>query len=152
MPVWCLIKLSWSRGDHSPWEIWVAFPRESQLWHSCATQPTVHAGCFCVSIIHRTLTWTTGCLTCAQMLMPVSAHRGVWPQVKESVLKIDSGTKIPCHTRESNLHQWRGGLMLHQWAISPHVPWAGAIMVRQQHHYQHHLLTIYMSTSFEGLP
>ena len=53
-------------------------------------------------------------LTCAQMLMHVSAHRGVWPQVKESVLKIDSGTKIPCHTRESNLHQWRDGLMLHQ--------------------------------------
>ena len=28
-----------------PWEIWVAFPRESQLRQSCATQPKVHAGC-----------------------------------------------------------------------------------------------------------
>ena len=30
-------------------------------------QPTVHAGCFSFSIIHRTLTWTAGPLTCAQM-------------------------------------------------------------------------------------
>ena len=33
------------------------FLRESQLWQSCATQPTVHAVCWSVSIIHRTLTW-----------------------------------------------------------------------------------------------
>ena len=32
---------------------------ESQLRQSYATQPTVRAGCFSVSIIHRTLTWTT---------------------------------------------------------------------------------------------
>ena len=50
-----------------PWEIPVAFPGESQLRQSRATQPTVHAGCFSVSIIHRTLTWTTGSLMCAQM-------------------------------------------------------------------------------------
>ena len=35
-----------------PWEIWFAFPKESQLQQSCATQLTVHAGCFSVSIIH----------------------------------------------------------------------------------------------------
>ena len=50
-----------------PWEIQVAFPRESQLQQSCATQPKVHAGSFSVSIIHQTLRWTTGSLTCAQM-------------------------------------------------------------------------------------
>ena len=44
---------------------WVAFPRESQLQQSRATQPTVHAGCFSFSTIQRTLTWTTGSLTCA---------------------------------------------------------------------------------------
>ena len=33
-----------------PWEIRVAFPRESQLPQSRATQPTVPAGCFSVSI------------------------------------------------------------------------------------------------------
>ena len=35
-----------------PWEIRVAFPGESQLRESRATQPTVHAGCFSVFIIH----------------------------------------------------------------------------------------------------
>ena len=56
---------------------WGCFPGESQLRQSRATQPTVHAGCFSVSIIHRTLTWTTGSLTCAQMLMHAIAHRDV---------------------------------------------------------------------------
>ena len=60
-----------------PWEIRVAFPGESQLRLSRATQPTVQAGCFSVSAIHRTLTWTTGSLTCAQMLRHAIAHGGV---------------------------------------------------------------------------
>ena len=34
-----------------PWEIQVVFPRENQLRQSNATQPTVHAECFSVSII-----------------------------------------------------------------------------------------------------
>ena len=50
-----------------PWEIRVDFPGESRLRQSRAAQPTVHAVCFSVSIIHRTLIWTTGSLTCAQM-------------------------------------------------------------------------------------
>ena len=37
----------------------------------------VRAGYLCVAIIHQTLTRTTGSLTCAQMLMHVSAHVGV---------------------------------------------------------------------------
>ena len=74
-----------------PWEIRIAFPGESQLRQSRATQPTVHAGCFRVSIIHRTLTWTTGSLTCAQMLMHAIAHGGVRTHVRESALKVDSG-------------------------------------------------------------
>ena len=44
-----------------------AFPVESQLRQGRTTQPTVHAGCLSVSIIHRTLTWTTGSLTCTHM-------------------------------------------------------------------------------------
>ena len=47
-----------------PWEIWIAFPRKSQLQPSHTTQPRVHAGCFSVSIIHLTLTQTPGSLTC----------------------------------------------------------------------------------------
>ena len=71
------------------WEIRVAFPGESQLRQSGATQPTVHAGCFSVSISHLTPTWTTGSLTCAQMLMHAIAHGGVRTHVRESALKVD---------------------------------------------------------------
>ena len=39
-----------------PWEILVAFPRESQK--QVALTNLVHAGCFSVSIIHQTLTWS----------------------------------------------------------------------------------------------
>ena len=35
-----------------PWKIWVTFPWESLLQESGATQPLMHAGCFCVSIIY----------------------------------------------------------------------------------------------------
>ena len=42
-------------------------PGKAQLRQSRATQPKVHAGCLSVSIIHRTLIWTAGSLTCAQM-------------------------------------------------------------------------------------
>ena len=52
-----------------PREIWVNFPRKSQLQQSHATQPTVHTGCFRVSIIHGILTWTIGSLTCTQTVM-----------------------------------------------------------------------------------
>ena len=60
-----------------PWEVRVAFPGESQLRQSRATQPTVRAGCFSVSTIHRTLTRTKGSLMSAQMLMHAIAHGGV---------------------------------------------------------------------------
>ena len=48
-------------------KIRVAIPGENQLRHSRVTQPTVHAGCLSVSIIHQTLTWTTGSLTCGHI-------------------------------------------------------------------------------------
>ena len=96
-----------------PWDIRVAFHGESQLRQSRATKPTVHAECLSVSIIHRTLTWTTGSLTCTQMLINAIAHGGVRTHLRESALKVDPGRKIPCHTGESNLRQ------LSQWATSP---------------------------------
>ena len=52
----------------------------------------VHAGYVCVAIIHRTLMWTTGSLTCAQMLIHTVAHSGVWT-LKESTLKVTLGRK-----------------------------------------------------------
>ena len=54
------------------------FLGESLLRQSCTTQPTVHAGCFSVFIIHRTLTWTKGSLTRAQMLMHAICTQGVY--------------------------------------------------------------------------
>ena len=94
------------------WKMRIAFPEERQLRQSRATQPTVHAWCFSVSITHRTLTWTRGSVTCAQILMHVIAHRGVQTHVREYALKVDSGRKIPCRTGESNLRQRRDGVML----------------------------------------
>ena len=40
-----------------------SFPQGQPASDSRATQPMVHALCFNVSIIHRTMTWTTGSLT-----------------------------------------------------------------------------------------
>ena len=42
----------------------------------CPT-PVVHAGCFSVSIVHQTRTWTTGSLMSAEMVMHVIAHGSV---------------------------------------------------------------------------
>ena len=72
-----------------PWKIWVALPGESQLQQSLTTQPMVHARCFSVPIIHQTVTWTTECLTCSQMLMHTIVNVGVKTHVRESTLKID---------------------------------------------------------------
>ena len=74
---WCILQLYCPTGI-SPMGNSGCFPGERQLRQSHATQLTVHTGCFNVSIIHRTLTWTTGSLTCAQMLMHVVAHVGVY--------------------------------------------------------------------------
>ena len=48
------------------------------------------------------------------MLMHAIAHEGYTDTVRESALEADSGRKIPCRTVESNLPQWRAGLMLYQ--------------------------------------
>ena len=45
--------------------------------------------------------------------------RGCMDTVRKSALKFDSGRKIPCHTRESNLHQRRAGPMFYQLS---HIP------------------------------
>ena len=97
-----------------PWEIRVAFPKESQLQQSHVTQPAVHDECFSVSIIHWNLAWTTGSLTCVQMLMHAVAHGGLRTHVRESALTNDSGRKILCCTGESNLPQRRAAPTLYQ--------------------------------------
>ena len=82
------------------WEIRVAFPGESRLGQSRATQPMVHAGYFIISIIQRTLTGIRASLTCEQMVMHKIAHGGARTHVRESALKTN-----PCRTGESNLRQ-----------------------------------------------
>ena len=79
-------------------------------------------------MIQQPLTWTTGTLTCTQMLMHATAHGGVWTHIRQSALKVDSGRKITWHTKESNLRQQHAGTTLHQQSYiptpweSPHVP------------------------------
>ena len=75
------------------WEIGVAFPGESQLRQSHAIQAKVHAGCFSVFIIHRTLTWTTESLTYAQMLMHAIAHGDVRTPQEDRHSKLTLGEK-----------------------------------------------------------
>ena len=85
---------------------------------------------FSVSIIHRTLTWTTGYLTCVQMLMHAIVHGGCTDTVRESAQKVDSGRKIPCLTRESNLRRRSDvlptELHLHPFIVGLHMPPTGA--------------------------
>ena len=109
------------------WEIRVAFPGETQLRQSRTTQRAVHAGfvvvvclfVFSISIIHRTLTWATGSLTCAQMLTHATAHGGCTDTVRVSALKVDSERKFPCCTGESNLRRQRAGSMIYQLSYIP---------------------------------
>ena len=81
-----------------------------------ATQPTVHAGCFSVSIAHRALTRTTGSLTCEQILMHATAHGSVRTPY---ALKVDSGRKIPCRIGEPSLRQRCAGPTLYQLSYIP---------------------------------
>ena len=67
-----------------PREIQVAVPVESQLPRSRAAHATVHAWRSSVFVTHRTLTWFTRSLTCAQMLMHAIAH-GVYGHTWESL-------------------------------------------------------------------
>ena len=76
-----------------PQEIRVAFPGESQLRHSRATQPVVNVGCLSVSIIHPTLAWTSGSLTCVQMLTCEVAHGSVRTPQESVQRKLTPGEK-----------------------------------------------------------
>ena len=104
------------------WKIRVALPGESQLRKSRAIHSMVHAECFSVSAIHRSLPWTTGSLKCAQMLMHATAYGECTDTVRESTFKGDSGRKIPCRTGESNLRQRRAGSTLDQLSYIPTFP------------------------------
>ena len=117
------------------------FPKASHLRQSRTTQPSVHTRCFSVSIIHQTLTWTTGSLTWAQMLM--HALQGVRTQEKSLAAPGNrtcvSGVMVRCsnqlsyiltHRCKQYLLIWRGWLeneidkvalvCMHIWCIRVH--------------------------------
>ena len=71
-----------------PWKIQISFPGESQLQQSRATKPTVHAWCFIVSIIHQTMTWTTGSFIMC-IVNACDCTQGCTDTKRESALKVD---------------------------------------------------------------
>ena len=92
-----------------PWEIRVAFLGESQLRQSRATQPTVRAGCFSVSIIQRVSDMDYGIFNGRTDAKACGCTRGCTDTVRESALKADCGRKLPCRTGESNLRERHAG-------------------------------------------
>ena len=94
-----LITTVLSQWDFSHGKFGLLSPGESQLRQSRATQPVVHARwCFGVSVIHQTLTWTTGSFNVRTDVNACDCARGCTDTVRESALKVDSGRKIPCYT------------------------------------------------------
>ena len=61
--------------------------------------------------------------------------RGCTETVRESALKVDSGRKIPCRTRESNLRRRRASPMLYQLSYIPTHPFniISAIIISDSH-------------------
>ena len=102
-----------SHWDFFHGKFWSISPGKASC-DSRATQPTVRAGCFCVSIIHRTLTCTTGSLTCTQLLVVVAFSSlarifgECWnihspPALLIFIVKISSRTLIPLF-RPGSIH------------------------------------------------
>ena len=81
--------------------------------------------CFSVSLIHRTLTWTTGSLTCTQMSMHMIAHRGVWTPEESQCWKLTLGEKLFAAPGNQTCIS---GMMVQcgtNWAMSPPQFWHG---------------------------
>ena len=93
-----------------PWEIQLAFPPKSQLQQS--RYPTLinyneHAGSFHVSVIHRTLTWTTQDLLRAHVIILVRAYThgalGTPTASQHNIFDSEKPKKILCCRRDLNL-------------------------------------------------
>ena len=65
------------------------FPEESQLRQNRATQSMVHAGCFSVSIIHRT-DKDYGIFKVSTYVSARDCTRGCTDTVRESALKVEN--------------------------------------------------------------
>ena len=71
----------------------------------------------------------TWCVVYIKIMLPIKqfgstgqfliAHEGVWTHVRESAQQVGSGSKIPCHTWESNLRKGRHSPTLYQLSFIP---------------------------------
>ena len=92
---------------------------KSQWRQTRATQHTVHAECFSVSIVYGTLTWTTECLTCPQILVHAIALGGARTPKESLHRKLTLGEKSLAAPEKSNLPQRHDGPMIYQLSYSP---------------------------------
>ena len=94
---------------------------KSQWRQTRATQHTVHAECFSVSIVYGTLTWTTECLTCAQILVHAIALGGARTPKESLHRKLTLGEKKESLAAPGN-RTCTSGVPLRRftnWATSP---------------------------------
>ena len=92
------------------------------LGKPAATQPTVHAACFRVSLIQQTTANSDTDCRIFNVHTDVTAcdcTQGCTDTVRESALKVGSGRKIPSRTGESNLPQRRAGPELYPLSYIP---------------------------------
>ena len=79
----------------------------------------VYAGYFSVSIIHQTLTWTTGSVMCAQILTHTIAQGVYGCHERVGTENWLWEKKKPGCARELDLCQWHAGLTLYQLSYIP---------------------------------
>ena len=100
-----------------PWEIWGAFRGESHL----QSHYSIYGVCWVFWCCHnppnfdkdyRIFNVRPDVNACDCTLECTDTER-------ESALEVDSGRKIPCHTRQSSLSHWRAGLTLYQLSYVP---------------------------------
>ena len=124
LPFWLLFFLNilhlYCPSGISPMGNSGCFPRGEPSATESRYRSTVHAGCFSVSIIYHTLTWTTGSSTCPHNdVNACDCARGCTDTVRESAPKVDHRSKIPCRAGEPNLRERRAGPMLYQLSFIP---------------------------------
>ena len=91
--------------------------------YSLANKPTIHAGCFSVSTIHRTPNMNSSIFNVRIHITTYDCTRRCRDTVRESSLKVDfRRKKNPCRTGESNLRQRRAGPMLYLRSYIPSIP------------------------------
>ena len=100
-----------------PWESQVAFPGGKQA----ATVTLPYGACWVFYCFHNPPNSDMD-YEIFNVRIDVNAcdcTQGCMDTVREPALKVDSGRKIPCRTRESNLHRQHASLMLYQLSYIP---------------------------------